>query len=232
MSILGGAIRCLHNHLKYNIIQLVPIIEKREVKVSVLVGKKAIDFNTTAVMPDNSINENFSLKSYLDKSYGILFFYPLNFTFVCPSEIISFDNASKEFEKRNTKVVGVSIDSPFCHIAYKDTDRNNGGIGKVKFPLVSDISQKISSDYDVLSEGGIAFRGTFLIDRDFNVRHQVINDLPLGRSIKETIRMIDALTFHESHGEVCPANWDTNSPAMKATKDGVREYLKNNASKL
>jgi peroxiredoxin 2/4 len=200
--------------------------------MSVLVGKQAPDFTATAVMPDNSFNDKFNLKSYLKGKYGILFFYPLDFTFVCPSEIIAFHNRIKEFKDRGVEVIGVSVDSHFTHLAWKNTAVENGGIGQVQYPLVADLTKQIARDYDVLLNDSIAFRGTFLIDKDFKVRHQIVNDLPLGRNVDEAIRMIDALQFHEEHGEVCPAGWNKGNEGMKADAAGVAGYLKKFANKL
>ncbi len=201
-----------------------------EESMSVLVTKPAPDFKAQAVMPDNSFKE-ISLSDYKGK-YVVLFFYPLDFTFVCPSEIISFDNRQEDFKSRSTEVIGVSIDSHFTHLAWKNTPVNNGGIGNVQYPIVADISKQISRDYDVLFDNSIALRGTFLIDKEGIVRHQVINDLPLGRNIDEIIRMVDSLQFHEQHGEVCPAGWNRGDEGMKDTAAGVAEYLAKNAEKL
>ena len=198
----------------------------------VLVGEAAPDFTAPAVMGDNSINGEFNLKSYLDGSYGIVFFYPLDFTFVCPSEIIAFDHRLKAFEDRGAKVIAVSIDSHFTHLAWKNTPVNEGGLGQVKFPMVADISKEITTAYGIKTGPGIAFRGTFLIDKEGNVRHQLVNDLPLGRNVDETIRTLDALQFHEEHGEVCPAGWNKGDSGMTATPDGVASYLADNAEKL
>ncbi len=200
--------------------------------MSVLVGKQAPDFTAKAVMADNSIEENFNLTKYLKGKVGLLFFYPLDFTFVCPSEIIAFNNRLNEFKLRGTEVIGVSVDSHFSHIAWKNTPVEKGGIGQVQFPLVADITKRIARDYDVLVEDSVAFRGTFLIDKKGIVRHQVVNDLPLGRNVDEAIRMVDALQFHEEHGEVCPAGWNRGDEGMKANAEGVAKYLKGNASKL
>jgi len=200
--------------------------------MSVLVGQKAPDFTAATVMADNSIDEGFTLSEYLKGSYGLVFFYPLDFTFVCPSEILAFDHRMEQFKARNTKVVGISVDSQFSHLAWKNTDVNNGGLGQVQFPLVADLSKSISKDYGILFGGAVAFRGTFLIDKDGVVRHQVVNDLPLGRNIDEAIRMVDALQFHEEHGEVCPAGWKDGDAGMTATPDGVAEYLKDHAKEL
>ena len=200
--------------------------------MSVLVGKSAPDFTAKAVMGDNTINENFNLKSHLKGKIGILFFYPLDFTFVCPTEIIAFDNRLSDFKSRHVEVIGVSVDSHFSHLAWKNTPVDKGGIGNVRYPLVADLTKQIARDYDVLMGDSIALRGTFMIDEKFVVRHQVVNDLPLGRSIEEALRMVDALQFVEKHGEVCPAGWNKDKKAMKATSDGVAGYLKENASGL
>lgn len=199
--------------------------------MSVLVTKPAPDFTATAVMPDNSFNDSFSLASFKGK-YVVLFFYPLDFTFVCPSEIIAFDHRLKEFTDRNVQVIGVSIDSHFTHLAWKNTPINNGGIGNVQYPLVADISKDITKNYDLYFGPGISLRGSFLIDKEGIVRHQVVNDLPLGRNIDEMLRMIDALQFTETHGEVCPAGWNKGKPAMKASINGVAEYLASHAKSL
>ncbi len=200
--------------------------------MSVLVGKKAPDFTAKAVMGDNEIVEKFNLHEYLKGKIGVLFFYPLDFTFVCPSEIIAFDNHLKEFEERGAKVIGVSVDSHFSHIAWKNTAINNGGIGQVQYPLVADLTKNIARDYDVLIDEAVALRGTFLIDQQGIVRHQVVNDLPLGRSIEEALRMVDALKFHQDNGEVCPANWNKGRKGMKPNAKGVAEYLAENSDKL
>ncbi len=200
--------------------------------MSVLVGKTAPNFTAQAVMADNEIKENFNLKEYLGGKIGVLFFYPLDFTFVCPSEIIAFHNRIKEFESRGAKVVGVSVDSQFTHLAWKNTEINNGGIGQVQYPLVADLTKNIARDYDVLVNESVALRGTFLIDQDFVVRHQVINDLPLGRNIEEAIRMVDALKFFQENGEVCPAGWNKGKEGMKADAKGVAKYLAGNAESL
>lgn len=196
----------------------------------VLVGKTAPDFTASAVMPDNTINANFNLKSYLNGKIGVLFFYPLNFTFVCPSEIITFNNKLEEFKKRGAEIIGVSVDSQFSHLAYKGVPVKEGGIGDIQFPLVADLSKQIASDYDVLANNSVAFRGTFLIDQNFTVRHQVVNDLPLGRNIDEALRMVDALIFNQKNGEVCPANWNSGKEGMKPSADGVKSYLASNFS--
>lgn len=200
--------------------------------MSVLVGKEAPNFEATAVMPDNSFNEQFNLKEHLKGKVGILFFYPLDFTFVCPSEIIAFNNKLNEFKSRNCEVVSVSVDSHFSHYAWKQTPVNQGGIGDVQFPMVADITKQISRDYDVLLDESVSFRGTFLIDKEFKIRHEIVNDLPLGRSIDEALRMVDALAYHEEHGEVCPAGWDRGKEGMKPNQEGVAQYLEKNAANL
>ncbi|MDO8369486.1 MAG: peroxiredoxin [Candidatus Nitrotoga sp.] len=200
--------------------------------MAVLVGKLAPDFTAVAVMGDNEINETFSLTNHLDGKYGVVFFYPLDFTFVCPSELIAFDHRLDEFKKRQTEVIGISIDSQFTHLAWKNTPVNRGGIGQVRYPLVADIKHDICRAYDVEHKDGAAFRGSFLIDRDGVVRHQVVNDLPLGRDIDEMLRMVDALQFHEEHGEVCPAGWSKGKAGMDASSEGVAKYLAEYAEKL
>lgn len=185
-------------------------------------------FEAEAVMPNNSF-ETVSLSSYRGK-YVLLFFYPLDFTFVCPSEILAFNKQVEDFKAKNCELLGVSVDSIYTHLAWKNTPINQGGIGTVQFPLISDISKSISADYGVLLEGGVSLRGLFLIDKEGVVRHQLINDLPLGRNVDEALRVIDALQFHETHGEVCPANWRPGDDAMKPTPEGVADYLsKHNA---
>lgn len=200
--------------------------------MAVLVGKLAPDFTAVAVMGDNEINETFSLTNHLDGKYGVIFFYPLDFTFVCPSELIAFDHRLDEFKKRQTEVIGISIDSQFTHLAWKNTPVNMGGIGQVRYPLVADIKHEICRAYDVEHKDGVAFRGSFLIDRGGVVRHQVVNDLPLGRNIDEMLRMVDALQFHEEHGEVCPAGWSKGKAGMDASSEGVAKYLAEHAEKL
>ncbi len=194
-----------------------------------LVTKEAPDFTAQAVMPDNQFAE-LTLSSYKGK-YVVLFFYPLDFTFVCPSEILAFDRAVHAFKEKNAEVIGVSVDSHFTHLAWKNTPVNNGGIGKVQFPLVADLNKSICQDYGVLlPEEGIALRGLFLMDKEGIVRHALVNDLPLGRSVDEALRILDALQFTEEHGEVCPANWKSGDEAMKPTAEGVADYLAKNAA--
>lgn len=200
--------------------------------MSVLVGKPAPDFTAPAVMGDNSINEDFRLSQFVNGKYAVLFFWPLDFTFVCPSEIIAFDHRFDEFKARNTEVIGVSVDSQFTHLAWKRTPVEQGGVGNLRFPMVADLTQSIARDYDVLFNNSVALRGTFLIDRNMVVRHQVINDLPLGRNVDEALRMVDALQFNEEHGEVCPAGWQKGKPGMQANPEGVANYLKEHAAAL
>jgi len=200
--------------------------------MSVLVGREAPDFTAQAVLPDNSIKADFNLKAQTKGKYTILFFWPLDFTFVCPSEIIAFDNRVAEFKKRGAEVIGISVDSQYTHYAWKNTPVDKGGIGNVQFPLVADLTKSIARSYDVLTGDAVAFRGTFLIDRKGVVRSQLINDLPLGRNVDETIRTLDALIFHEEHGEVCPANWKKGDKGMKPTAEGVASYLKEKAKAI
>jgi peroxiredoxin (alkyl hydroperoxide reductase subunit C) len=194
--------------------------------MSTLVTKEAPDFTAQAVMPDNTFAE-LTLSSYRGK-YVVLFFYPLDFTFVCPSEIIAFDKALGKFKERNAEVIGVSVDSHFTHLAWKNTPRNEGGIGNVQYPLVADLKKNISRDYGVLFNDSIALRGLFLIDKKGTVRHALVNDLPLGRNVDEALRILDALQYTEEHGEVCPANWEKGKEAMKPTAEGVASYLAKN----
>ncbi len=197
-----------------------------------LVTKKAPDFTATTVLGDGSIDENFNLYSNFGEKGTVLFFYPLDFTFVCPSEIIAFDHRLEEFKSRGINVIGVSVDSQFSHFAWRETPVNNGGIGRVKYPLVADLTKEISKNYDVLLDAGVALRGSFLIDSDGTVRHAVINDLPLGRNIDEMLRMVDTMLFTNEHGEVCPAGWNKGDDGMTATTEGVADYLDKNSSKL
>ena len=191
--------------------------------MAVLVTKEAPDFTAQAVMPDNSFAE-VTLSKFRGK-YVVLFFYPLDFTFVCPSEILAFNKAAKTFAKKNTQLLGVSVDSHFSHWAWRQTPVEKGGIGEIGVPLDADLNKKSARDYDVLLNDSIALRGLFLIDKKGVVRHQVVNDLPLGRNVDEAIRTLDALQFTEEHGEVCPANWKEGDEAMKPTAAGVASYL-------
>ncbi len=200
--------------------------------MSVLVGKSAPDFTAAAVMGNNEINEAFNLASYIKGKAAVIFFYPLDFTFVCPSELIAFDHRLAEFKSRGVEVIGVSIDSHFSHLAWKNTAINNGGIGQVGYPLVADIKHEICKAYDVEADGGVAYRGSFLINKAGVVVHLVVNDLPLGRDIDEMLRMVDALQFFEQHGEVCPAGWKKGKAGMNASTEGVAKYLAENAKDL
>jgi peroxiredoxin (alkyl hydroperoxide reductase subunit C) len=201
--------------------------------MGVLVGREAPDFSAAAVLGNGEIVENFNFKQHTNGKYAVVFFYPLDFTFVCPSELIAFDHRLDEFKKRNVEVIGVSIDSHFAHNAWRNTPINEGGIGHVGYTLVADMTHAVCKAYDVETpDGAVAFRGSFLIDREGVVRHQVVNDLPLGRNIDEMLRMIDALQFTEEHGEVCPAGWKGGDKGMDASPDGVAEYLASEADKL
>ena len=200
--------------------------------MGVLVGKQAPDFTVPAVLADGSIVDEFSFSQATKGKYAVVFFYPLDFTFVCPSELIAFDHRMDEFTKRGVEVIGVSIDSHFTHNAWRNTPVNDGGIGPVKYTLAADLTHQICKDYDVESTAGVAFRGSFLIDKAGVVRHQVVNDLPLGRNVDEMLRMVDALQFTEEHGEVCPAGWQEGDKGMDASPSGVANYLAENADKL
>ena len=195
--------------------------------MSVLVQKEAPDFKAQAVMPDSSFQE-VSLSDYRGK-YVVLFFYPLDFTFVCPSEILAFNCKVEEFNKKDCQLIGISVDSHFTHLAWKETAIEKGGIGNVQYPLVADIKKEIARAYGVLHDDSVALRGLFLIDKEGVVRHAVVNDLPLGRNVDEALRMLDALRFTEEHGDVCPANWHEGEEAMKPTAEGVAEYLAKHA---
>jgi len=195
--------------------------------MSTLVTKLAPDFTATAVMPDNSFKD-LTLSEYRGK-YVVLFFYPMDFTFVCPSEILAFDKKLEEFRTRNTEVISVSVDSQFTHWAWKNTPVNKGGIGPVRFPMISDISKKISTEYGVLLNGTVALRGLFLIDRNGIVQHELVNNLSLGRNVDEALRMLDSLQFVEEYGEVCPANWRKGDEGMKPSAEGVASYLSKHA---
>lgn len=200
--------------------------------MSVLVGKYAPDFTAPAVLGSGEIVDNFNLKKATTGKYAVIFFYPLDFTFVCPSELIAFHHRLQAFQERNVEVIGVSIDSHFTHNAWRNTPVEQGGIGPVGYTLVADISHAIAKAYDVESAAGVAFRGTFLIDQQGIVQHQYINNLPLGRNIDETLRLVDALQFTEAHGEVCPAGWHSGKAGMKPSTAGVAEYLSKHATQL
>ena len=203
-----------------------------ENQTHLFVGQKAPNFRAKAVMPDNSIEYDFELSKYGEGSKILLFFYPLDFTFVCPSELISLNNHLGEFAERNTKVLTVSVDSHFSHLAWKNTPYSKGGIDNVQYPMISDLNKDISYAYNVLNQDGISMRGTFIIDEDFVLRHMLVNDLPLGRSIEEMIRILDAIDYNRENGEVCPAGWIKGKEAMQATSEGVADYLTSNAAKL
>ena len=193
--------------------------------MSVLVGRKAPDFNAAAITGDGEIVDDFNFHSAIKGKYGVLFFYPLDFTFVCPSEIIAFNKRLGEFEKRDVQVVGCSIDSQFTHFAWRNTPVDKGGIGEVRFPLAADTKHEICQAYGIEHpEAGVAFRASFLIDKEGVVRHQIVNDLPLGRNIDEMIRLVDALRFHEKHGDVCPAGWQEGQEGMEASPQGVANF--------
>ncbi len=200
--------------------------------MSVLVGKQAPDFTVAAVLGTGEIVEDFNLASAIKGKYGLVFFYPLDFTFVCPSELIALDHRIPDFQARNVEVIGVSIDSEFTHNAWRNTAVNAGGIGPVKYTLAADVKHEVCKAYDVEAEAGVAYRGAFLIDLQGVVRAQIVNDLPLGRSMDELLRLVDALQFTEEHGEVCPANWKKGDKGMTASPEGVASYLSENASSL
>ncbi len=195
--------------------------------MSTLVTQEAPDFTAQAVLANNAIEE-LSLSSYRGK-YVVLFFYPLDFTFVCPSEIIAFDKGLAKFKERNAEVIGVSVDSQYTHFAWRNTPREKGGIGEIGYPLVADLDKNIARDYGVLTGDAVALRGLFLIDKEGIVHHALVNNLPLGRSVDEALRVLDALQFHEKHGDVCPANWKEGEEGMKPDADGVSEYLTKHA---
>lgn len=200
--------------------------------MGVLVSKKAPDFTAAAVLADGSIKADFRLSDYKGK-YVVLFFYPLDFTFVCPTELIAFSRRIQEFAHRDVEVIGCSVDSQFTHVAWRNTPVEQGGIGAITYPLVADVKHEICRAYDVeFDSAGVAFRGSFLIDREGIVRHQVVNDLPLGRNVDEMLRMVDALQFTEKHGEVCPAGWTQGDKGMKPNREGVASYLSTEAGKL
>lgn len=200
--------------------------------MGVLVGKPAPDFTAAAVLGSGEIVDAYTFSEVTKGKKAVVFFYPLDFTFVCPSELLAFDHRLEEFKKRGVEVIGVSIDSQFSHNAWRNTPVDQGGIGAVGYTLVADVSHAICKAYDVESEGGVAFRGSFLIDEEGVVRHQVVNDLPLGRNVDEMLRMVDALAFHQEHGEVCPAGWKNGDKGMVASPDGVATYLSENADAL
>ena len=191
--------------------------------LTTLVTQQAPDFTAEAVMPDNTFGS--ITLSGLKGKYVLLLFYPLDFTFVCPSEILAFNKKLGEFKSKNCEVIGISVDSKFTHLAWKNTLIENGGIGNVQFPLVQDLNKEIAKSYGILFDASVALRGMFLVDPTGTVRHCVINDLPLGRNVEEALRMVDAVQFSDTHGEVCPANWKQGEEAMKPTAEGVASYL-------
>lgn len=193
-----------------------------------MVGNNINVISCPAVMPDNTIDNNFDISTYLKHRVGVLFFYPLDFTFVCPSELIALDAKMSEFEKRNAAVASISIDSQYTHLAYKNTPKDKGGIGKVRFPMISDINKKLASEFQVLHMNGVALRATIITDRNGIIRHYGVNDLPIGRNIDEILRIIDAIEHHSQHGEVCPANWVQGKMAINPTQEGIVSYLKDN----
>ena len=197
-----------------------------------LVTKKAPDFTAAAVLANGEIVEDFNLYKNIGENGAVLFFYPLDFTFVCPSEIIAFSHRAKEFTDRGVNIIGCSVDSQFSHFAWRETPVEEGGIGRVNFPLVADLTKQIARDYDVLLDDSVALRGSFLIDKDGTIRHAVINDLPLGRNVDEMLRMVDAMIYTNEHGEVCPAGWTKGDEAMKPDSKGVAEYLAKHAEEL
>ncbi len=200
--------------------------------MAVLVGRNAPDFLCAAVLPDGEIVDRFHFAEATRGKYALVVFYPLDFTFVCPSELVALDHRIPQFKERNVEVIGVSIDSQFTHHAWRNTPLDKGGIGPVRFTLAADVKHEICRAYDVETEGGVALRGAFLIDRAGIVRAQHVNDLPLGRSMDELLRLVDALQFTEEHGEVCPAGWQKGDKGMQATPDGVASYLAGHAEQL
>ena len=201
--------------------------------MSVLVGRPAPDFTTSAVLGDGTIVDELNFHETIKGKYAVVVFYPLDFTFVCPSELIALDKRVAEFKERGVEVFSVSIDSHFTHNVWRNTPINEGGIGQVRYTMIADMSHAVCKAFDVETpNGAVAFRGTFLIDREGLVRHQVINDLPLGRDMDELLRVVDALQFTEEHGEVCPAGWNKGDKGMQANPVGVAEYLAAEADKL
>ena len=200
--------------------------------MGVLLAKQAPNFTTSAVLGNGEIVENYTLHEQIKGKYGVLFFYPLDFTFVCPSELIALDKRMDEFKKRNVEVISVSIDSHFTHNAWRNTAVDNGGIGQVSYTMAADLDHSICKAYDVESAGGVAFRGVFVIDNQLNVRSQIVSDLPIGRNIDEVVRIVDAVQFNAEHGEVCPAGWNKGDAGMTASTQGVAEYLSQNSANL
>lgn len=199
---------------------------------SILVRSFAPNFIAPAVLTDNNIEPDFNLYEYLGDSYGLIFFYPNDFTYVCPSEIIAHNNRFAEFEKRNVKIVGISVDSVYAHLAWKKMPVNEGGIGDLRFPLVSDMTKEISLDYGILTDDGTALRATFILDREGIVRHQIVNDMAIGRNVDESLRIIDALQYSEKNGNVCPAGWRQGDEGLVTNFDAVKDFLRKNARSL
>ncbi|MBL3284333.1 Peroxiredoxin [Rickettsiales endosymbiont of Paramecium tredecaurelia] len=197
----------------------------------VFVGKKIPNFHIKTVMPDNEI-KTLELHDYFGESKGVIFFYPLDFTFVCPSEIIAINNRINEFNDRDTKVLLASVDSPYCHLAWKRTSYEKGGVGDIAIPMVADLTKEMSKTFGVLSNEGISLRGTFVVDENLVLRHMLINDAPIGRSIEEMMRVIDALIHFQEYGEVCPAGWHKGKEGMTPTTSGVSSYLTSHADTL
>lgn len=201
--------------------------------MSTLVGRQAPDFTSAAVLANGEITSKYNLKDNLKGKYGLLFFYPLDFTFVCPSELIALNKRMEQFKSRNVEVIAISIDSQFTHHAWRNTAIADGGIEKVNYTMVADVNHRICQAYGVEHpEAGVAFRAAFILDKEGKVRAQLVNDLPIGRNIDELVRLFDALQFHENHGEVCPAGWQKGLPGMQASSDGVATYLAENAANL
>lgn len=210
-----------------------PKLTLRGKVMTILVGQKAPDFTAAAVLANGEINSQFNLHKEIEKKFAILFFYPLDFTFVCPSELIAIDNRIEEFHKRHTVIFGVSIDSQFTHNAWRNTPVANGGIGPIRYPLIADVNHSICQAYGVEHPSAhVALRGAFIIDKHGIVRSQIVNDLPLGRNVEELLRLIDALEFHEKHGEVCPAGWTKGKIGIKPTTEGIAQFLSNQAEEL
>ncbi len=200
--------------------------------MSVLVGRKAPDFTVPAVLGNGEIVNEFNLGQAIEGKYGLIFFYPLDFTFVCPSELIALDHRFEEFKQRNVEVISVSVDSQFTHHAYRNTSVDKGGIGPVRYTMAADVTHAICKAYGIEHEAGVAFRGAFLIDKQGIVRAELVNDLPIGRNVDELLRLFDAIQFHEEHGMVCPAGWKKGQKGMKASPAGVADYLAENAGEL
>lgn len=190
-----------------------------------MIGHKFPTTTTSAVLANGSITDDFSVSTFAKDKYAVVFFYPLDFTFVCPTEILAFNEAAAEFEKRGCALIGASVDSKFSHHAWRETPLNKGGIGKINFPLISDLERKLSSDLGILAPGGVTYRAAYLVDKEGTVRSMVINDLPLGRNVAELLRVLDALQYHEEHGEVCPAGWQKGQTGIQTTSESTGAYL-------